>query len=333
MKSNTENKISIIIPAYNASQTLVRTMDAICNQSYKGLKEIIVVDDGSIDQTQDIVKKFTGIKYVYQENAGPASARNNGFYNSTGNILFFTDADCIPQSDWIDKALFHFRESNISVLAGSYGIANPNQILAKCIYEEILFRHKKFSNTMIKVFGSYNFAIRRPVFGKLGGFDQTYTSASGEDNDLSYRIITAGYCIKFVSDMRVDHFHPTKILIYLREQFNHGFWRAKLYLDHPHMTKGDTYTYWKDMFETGFVLMLLAFSPSIFFNDWRNVVIMTYPGLIILLLLFECFYGLHIIRSNAMGLYFGWVMFLRAFTRTMGFLYGIIKFLPQRLFR
>ena len=98
-----------------------------------------------------------------------------------------------------------------------------------------------------KSFGSYNFCIKKNIFDEVNGFDENYKNASGEDNDLSYKIGNAGYKIYFNKEMLVKHHHPEKVWKYLKEQYQHGFWRAKMYKDHPCMIMGDDYTYWKDI--------------------------------------------------------------------------------------
>jgi len=93
---NTNQPVSVVIPAYNCEDTIAQTLDAITKQQYEGAIEIIVVDDGSTDQTANIIKNFPNVIYVFQPNAGPAAARNRGFKNSKYDFVFFTDSDCVP---------------------------------------------------------------------------------------------------------------------------------------------------------------------------------------------------------------------------------------------
>ena len=93
-----------------------------------------------------------------------------------------------------------------------------------------------------KVLGSYNFSVRKGLLKELNGFNEEYTMASGEDNDLSYRIRKKGYSLVFNREARVAHYHPQKFLKYLRTQFWHGYWRVKLYREHADMVGGDDYS-------------------------------------------------------------------------------------------
>lgn len=106
-----KDKISVIIPAYNASKYIIRTLDSICNQTYKNL-EIIVVDDGSSDNTLEICKKQSEkdnrIKVFHKENEGVTLARDMGISKATGDFIGFVDAD-----DTIDLTMYENLYNNL----------------------------------------------------------------------------------------------------------------------------------------------------------------------------------------------------------------------------
>ena len=321
--------VSVVIPAYNAQKTLGLTLQAVLNQTYHGPKEIIVVDDGSTDKTTDFVKLYKDVIYIHQKNAGPAAARNRGFSVSNGEFVFFTDSDCIPKSDWIEESLAGFLDDSIGVVCGSYGIADSKNMLARCIHKEIIFRHHRLMPMFPKSFGSYNFCVRRNIFEAAGGFDAGYRNASGEDNDLSYKILGLGSKIYFEQKSLVDHFFPISIRKYLLEQFRHGFWRVKIYLDHPLMAKGDDYTFWKDIVEPPVVSSLLFFFVVGFFGlNTGSSICSIASGLLVV----ELFFGIWMTRNFKEGVFFGLVLFFRAFSRTFGFAYGMTRFTLQKVF-
>ena len=115
---------------------------------------------------------------------------------------------------------------------------------------------------------------------------------------------------------------------YLAEQFRHGFWRVKMYLDHPKMSLGDDYTFWKDILEPPLVLgILLALlfgfvCPSLFFF----VIILS-----VFLLMMEIFYGILITKNPNEGIFFAAVMTCRSFARAFGFCSGLIHFFVKKL--
>lgn len=96
-------KISVIVPTYQHASSLPRTVESILNQSLQPT-EIIVVDDGSTDETQDVLKPYMdSIQYLYQENAGAPVARNKGFDQSTGDYVIFWDADVVGEPEMLEK--------------------------------------------------------------------------------------------------------------------------------------------------------------------------------------------------------------------------------------
>lgn len=328
-------KVSIIIPAYNAERSIVHTLEAALNAAsiYRNMPtssgegrfvEIIVVDDGSTDRTKDEILRFPTVKYFFQSNAGPASARNRGAEEAEGDILFFTDADCRPYPDWIVAMLPHFEKPQVAVVAGSYGIANPEERLSRCIHQEILFRHTVLMPEYPKYFGSFNFAVRREVFREVGGFDTRYRNASGEDNDLSYKISSRKHKIYFARDALVDHYHTEQLSRYLAEQHRHGFWRVRMYLDHPRMAGGDGYTFWKDIVEIA-EAGLVYLGIILIFLGFFIVGLSLAAGALVLLAAVNVLFGIKFTGNFADGLFFGDVMTLRAFSRANGFLSGVLR--------
>lgn len=99
-------KVSIIIPAYNVENYIFRALESCINQSYKNI-EILVIDDGSVDKTNEVVKKYIlrdkRIRYFWQENSGVSKARNTGILNSEGNYIIFLDSD-----DWIENVTIEY---------------------------------------------------------------------------------------------------------------------------------------------------------------------------------------------------------------------------------
>ena len=98
--------VSVIIPVYNDSERLKLCLEALENQTYsKDLYEVIVVDNASEEDIKSIVGQFSQAKYTYESQSGSYVARNKGISIARGEILAFTDSDCIPASDWIEKGV------------------------------------------------------------------------------------------------------------------------------------------------------------------------------------------------------------------------------------
>ncbi len=231
-------QVTIIVPAYNAAATIAACLTACLNQTHPA-KKIIVVDDGSTDDTPRIIQQFSTVQYISQQNRGPAAARNRGAAEAETEIIVFTDADCVPHPDWLEQLVAGFSEDAVGV-GGSYGIANPENWLARLVHAEIMARHDRFSRE-VDFLGSFNVAYRKDRFDSVGGFDEHFRQASGEDNDLAYRLIDAGGKLCFIREALVDHYHPARLRPYLRTQLRHGVWRVALYAKHRRRASGDRY--------------------------------------------------------------------------------------------
>ncbi len=318
-------KVSVVIPAYNDERTIGETVAHSLSQTKGSLQvELIVVDDGSTDDTAAIAES-AGATVIRQQNEGPAAARNRGWKSATGRFICFTDSDCIPIAGWLENLLDGFTDSQIGAVAGSYEIANPSLWLARWVHQEIMERHKRMP-PFVRAFGSYNVAIPRHVLQATGGFDPVYRRASGEDNDLSYRIIKKGWRIAFRPQAKVAHYHPERLWQYLMQQYLHGFWRAKLYQAHPDMTGGEDYTRLRDRIEPILVLGILGFSLLAVLGITRFM----WPLFFVLVL----YSSIHLswpvswwLGEGRIGAFsYGAATFLRGFTRTAGLCMGIFRF-------
>ena len=186
--------VSVVIPAYNSENTIGGCLKSLQEQDYpRENYEIIVVDDGSSDKTKDVISSFHDVKLITQKNAGPASARNLGASHAKGEVLLFTDADCIPDKNWIKEMTASFSNPEVVGAAGTYRTLNDKSTIARYVGHEIAQRHERMKLLEnIDFVGTYSAAYRKDVYNAFGGFDTTFRRASGEDPDLSYRMAAAG---------------------------------------------------------------------------------------------------------------------------------------------
>ncbi len=316
-------EISIVIPAYNASKTLPFAIEACLQQEYpEGKVEIIVVDDGSSDNTGSIVQKYP-VRYIYQHNRGPASARNTGWLAADGRIVCFTDADCVPAKNWVAQLVVEYASDDIAGVGGTYDIANADNLLAGCVHEEIVQRHLKMPR-YVDYLGSFNASYRRRVLEEVGGFDESYRMASGEDNDLAYRVIEHGYKLVFTREAKVAHYHPTKLWQYLTDQFWHGYWRIKLYRGHPRMMRGDVYGGLLDLIQPPLALLILVLLPLAHLTLVAYLVSVLMSAVVAM----QIPRPVAIIRRTGRMRYVALapITFLRAFARGLGLAVGLVKF-------
>jgi glycosyltransferase involved in cell wall biosynthesis len=236
-------KVSVVVPAYNAEKTINTCLTALVGQTYPhGLREIIVVDDGSTDSTADIVGRYP-VRLIRQSNKGPASARNAGANTSTGEIIMFTDSDCAPEPDWIEQMLKPFANPAVCAVKGAYK-SNQPQLTARFSQVEFEERFELLKRAeSIDMVDTYSAAFRREVFVGAGGFDESFPSANNEDTDLSYKLSLAGKKMAFNPDAIVYHMgHPACVERYLKVKFWRGYWRMVVYERYPKKMVKDTYT-------------------------------------------------------------------------------------------
>jgi GT2 family glycosyltransferase len=220
--------ISIIIPTYNGRLRIKHTIEALLTQDFKDEYELIVVDDGSSDQTADLVRSYDrGIKVISQPNQGPGEARNNGARHAQGEIILFTDDDCIPEKNWLQEMLRPFSEdAEIVGVKGRYR-TEQKEIIARFVQLEYEDKYDYMvRRKYIDFIDTYSAAFRRRVFLELGGYDTEFPVACAEDIELSYRLSKKGYKMVFASKAVVRHTHPARLMAYLKKKFKFAYWRV-----------------------------------------------------------------------------------------------------------
>jgi len=234
--------ISVIIPAYNAEATLGNCLDALEAQSLShDWYEVIVVDDGSTDQTAEIVRQYD-VQLFRQPNAGPAAARNQGAQLARGDILLFTDADCEPTPDWVERMIQPFRSPDVTGAKGVYR-TRQRELVARFVqleYEDKYDRMSRYDH--IDFVDTYSAAYRRDVFLANDGFDAVFPTASVEDQEFSFRLARKGYRLVFAPRAVVYHHHDTTPGEYWRRKFGIGYWKALLLRWHPERAVRDSHT-------------------------------------------------------------------------------------------
>lgn len=317
-------KYSVIIPAYNAEDTIRDCLNSLINQSInKEEYEIIVVDDGSTDGTGEIVREYP-VKYFRQSNHGPASARNHGSRNCQGEILLFTDSDCLPAFNWIEEITNPLQELDVVAVKGVYRTRQRSLVarFAQLEFEERyeLLKRAKY----IDMVDTYSAAFRKDIFLQMGGFDESFPAANNEDTDLSYRLSLKDQKMVFSPKAVVYHLrHPDTICKYLKQKIWRGYWRMIVYKRYPQKAIKDTYTP-----QTLKIQILLLYSFLIFLLS--SVVFpkgIYYTGILAVFYLISTgpFFIFAIKRDLVVGLLAPFFHALRSFSIGFGVLYFIYK--------
>lgn len=249
--------VSLVIPGRNCAHTLRHCLDAatpLLDQPDNRLAEILFVDDGSTDESPEIAREFP-VRIVPGEGRGPGAARNLGWRAARSPLVWFVDADCVTEPDALARLLPHMQDPEVGGASGSYGIMNPESLLARLIHEEIVERHRHMPDE-VDFLATFNVLYRRAALEAVGGFDERYLKA--QDAELSFRVMRAGYRLRFEFESRVRHFHETRWTAYLRTQRRQGYWRAWLHLSYPEHNAGDSYSNLSDHAQPPLALCSIA---------------------------------------------------------------------------
>lgn len=236
--------ISVIIPAKDAAQTLSACLEGVLHQD--GLRfgvdyEVIVVDDGSTDSTAEIAANM-GVRVARQANAGPASARNHGAREARGELLVFTDADCIPTPGWLRALMRAFTDTRVVGVKGAYQTVEKGWV-PRFVQCEYAYKYQRLARQeTIDFIDTYSAAYRREVFLQHGGFNTVFPVPSVEDQEFSFRLARQGYRLAFCPAAVVLHRHDRHVGEYARRKFGIGYWKAVMLKWLPEKALGDSHT-------------------------------------------------------------------------------------------
>jgi GT2 family glycosyltransferase len=317
--------VSLVIPGRNCAGTIRQCLEAVVPLlEVARLGEIIFVDDGSTDDTANIAAEFP-VTMIAGGGKGPGAARNAGWRAAQHPLVWFVDSDCVAEPDALEMLLTHFDEPKVGGVSGSYGIMNPESLLACLIHEEIVERHRRMP-LRVDFLATFNVVYRRKVLEKIDGFDERFLK--GQDAELSFRVMDAGYELRLVFESRVKHYHASRWLSYLRTQRDQGYWRVWLHLSHSGHAAGDTYSSLVDHSQPPLAMLALVSLPLLFFG--RLALITAVP--VALLVLAQIPMTARLLRRLRKPRYLSYaaMSFIRAFWRGVGMTHGTLAYLASR---
>jgi O-antigen biosynthesis protein len=225
--------VSVIVCAYNAARTLDACLASLEKLTYPNY-EVIVVNDGSTDTTPDIARHYSYARLINQNNQGLSAARNVGIAAATGDIIAFTDSDCVADPDWLFHLVAKFLSSNLPAVGGpNFAPPEPALVPACVAVSPGGPTHVLLSDEVAEHVPGCNMAFRREALEEVGGFDPVFRAA-GDDVDLCWRLQNKGYAIGFSPTAVVWHFRRNTIRAYLKQQRGYGQAEALLYFKHPY---------------------------------------------------------------------------------------------------
>ena len=256
-------KVSVVICAYNAEATMAACLDSLRALRYPAT-EVVVVDDGSTDRTGAIADRYEGFHVIHQENKGLSAARNVGMAASTGDIVAYTDSDCVVDPDWLHYLVATFLSSGLRAVGGPNLPPPEDSFVASCVAAspggplEVLLDDEEAEHIP-----GCNMAFRREALEEIGGFDPVYRAA-GDDVDVCWRLQNLGYRIGWSPAAMVWHFRRNTVKAYIGQQRGYGKAEALLYFRHPHRFNALGYARWRGRIYGGVSSILSLARPVVY---------------------------------------------------------------------
>ena len=222
------SSVSVIVPVRNGEHTIQPLLESLQKLDYDRNKvEVIVVDGNSTDKTREIVKKYP-VKLVTEKRIGLNLARNIGIKSSNGEIIAFTDSDCIVPPDWITRIVENFKDSKVSCVGGSAKAFDSDfvsQYADNSIVRLMPFFTKREELEKVKPFFRHpagcNMAFRRKVAEEVGYFDERIQFGFDEV-EFADRVCRAGYKMILDPKVTVWHKHRSTLGEFLKQNFQYG---------------------------------------------------------------------------------------------------------------
>jgi cellulose synthase/poly-beta-1,6-N-acetylglucosamine synthase-like glycosyltransferase len=285
--------------------------------------EIIVVDDGSVDATARLAEKAGVQPICHPQKRGGAAARNSGIRAARGEIVCFTDADCVPQPDWIAQIVSPLNDANIVGCKGTYA-TKQREVVARFVQLEYEDKYDRLlGQRRIDFIDTYSAAYRRRVLLANDGFDEDIVYV--EDQELSFRLAARGYEMVFQPAAVVYHRHSHSLAAYARKKFMIGYWKSQIIRRFPDKAVHDSHT--PQVMKVQIILMALMLLAAVatLVLSWSNFV------LVIVTLAFLAttipFCGKAWVKDRTVALVSPFMLAVRALALGAGYGWGLIR--PQ----
>jgi glycosyltransferase involved in cell wall biosynthesis len=257
-------RVSVVVACYNGARTLKTCLESLAALRYPDY-EVILVDDGSTDNTPLIAQLFRNLRYERHINQGLSFARNTGIRAATGEIVAFTDADCRADEDW----LYHLVGDLLSggwAGIGGHNLLPPDDspVAAAVMASPGGPAHVMLDDRVAEHVPGCNMAFYKWALDEIGGFDPIFRKA-GDDVDICWRLQQRGYRIGFSPAGFVWHYRRSTLRAYLSQQRGYGEAEALLVRKHPENFNAIGASIWRGRIYTPAKLGIL-FRPAMVYR-------------------------------------------------------------------
>jgi GT2 family glycosyltransferase/exo-beta-1,3-glucanase (GH17 family) len=230
---NAQSGASVLVCTHNGAATLRACLEALSRQTHPDY-EVLVIDDGSTDDTATIAESFPFVRYKRQDHAGLSAARNLGMALAKHELLAYTDDDCIPDEDWLLNVVPVFDDARCVAAGGPNLPPPPRNGTEACVaVAPGAPSHVLLDDFEAEHLPGCNLVIRRSALRAIGGFREEFVCA-GDDVDVCWRLQAHGGSLRFVPGAVVWHHRRRSVRAYLRQQRGYGHAEAMLMRRYPH---------------------------------------------------------------------------------------------------
>ena len=229
-------RISVIVPVYNGERTIGECVESIFALAFpRNDVELLLIDNASSDRTPSMLDRYRDRAIILHEaTRGPAAARNRGLKKATGDIVAFTDADCVVDRDWLTRIIAPLRDPAVAIVGGTILARKPCNAVAE--FGERIHDHQmaiEYDSPPYAI--TMNWASRRSVLEEVGPFDEELMRC--EDCDLAYRAVAAGYRIVHEPAAVVYHRNEQTLAGLIAEGYAHGYHSIPLLKKHEEFVR------------------------------------------------------------------------------------------------
>ncbi len=224
--------VSVVICAYNAERTMRACLESLRNLDYPRY-EVVIVDDGSGDMTAQIAMDFPEFRLIRQPNKGLSVARNVGMHAALGDLIAYTDSDCVVDPHWLSFMVRAIVEGGFDGCGGPNYAPHEDGRIEGCVAASPGAPcHVLTGEDSAEHLAGCNMIFAKSALLAVDGFDPQFTSA-GDDVDICWRMLEAGYKLGFCPSAFVWHFRRNTVKAYYGQQRGYGRAEAMLYAKYP----------------------------------------------------------------------------------------------------
>lgn len=228
--------VSLVVPVYNGELTISDVLQHISELNYPDDKlEVIVVDDGSVDETVQIVKKYP-VKLIAKEHSGYPSTMNAGVRVAKREIVVIIDADIYLKEDWLEIIVREFNDPKVGIVSGYLATKSNASFWAKVVGFESEDRYDRLESKYVDYITSASTAYRRKMLEEIGFFNEKLRRNS--DEDLAHRAFEAGWKVVLQKDAVCYHEWVPSLRRYFKNQVATVVYEINNFLQHPELLRG-----------------------------------------------------------------------------------------------